>query len=184
MTKTPVVVSEMDQRHLQVIRDNVTRFMQECARRYDGPGRLLDIAPQDHPGAAPYFTRSEIFTLDVDPRSNATYVADLCSCDSTLVPSSYFNRVVCTEVLEHVLDPFAAVKNIQRMLRPGGYVFATTPFNFRIHGPLPDCWRFTEHGLRALFKDFSIISLEEVATPERALMPIHYAVVGKKEGGA
>ena len=182
MTKKPVVVSEMDKRHLLVIRDNVTRFMQECARRYDGPGRLLDIAPQDHAGAAPYFTRSEIFTLDIDPRSNATYVADLCRCDAAAVPSSYFDRAVCTEVLEHVLDPLAAVRNIHRMLQPGGYVFVTTPFNFRIHGPLPDCWRFTEHGLRQMFKDFSVLSLEEVATPGRDLMPIHYAVVAKKNG--
>ena len=56
----------------------------------------------------------------------------------------------------------------------------TTPFNFRIHGPLPDCWRFTEHGLRALLTDFEIVTLDAVETPGRPLMPVHYRTVARR----
>ena len=56
----------------------------------------------------------------------------------------------------------------------------TTPFNFRIHGPLPDCWRFTEHGLRALLTDFEIVTLDAVETPDRPLMPVHYRTVARR----
>jgi 2-polyprenyl-3-methyl-5-hydroxy-6-metoxy-1,4-benzoquinol methylase len=83
-------------------------------------------------------------------------------------------------VLEHVANPFAAVAEINRMLKPGGYVYITTPFNFRIHGPLPDNWRFTIHGLKQLFSHMEILSIEEETTGERDLMPIHYRLIARK----
>jgi SAM-dependent methyltransferase len=78
------------------------------------------------------------------------------------------------------LQPFDAVNEIRRILKPGGVVIVSTPFNFRIHGPLPDCWRFTEHGLRALFKDYEIISLDALEEEDRFLMPIHYTLIARK----
>ena len=80
-----------------------------------------------------------------------------------------------------MLDPFAAVREMRRVLKPGSHVFITTPFNLRIHGPLPDCWRFTEHGLRVLLKDLTIVSLEQTDCVGRMLMPTHYRVIALKE---
>lgn len=175
-----VVISQMDIEHLALLRANVSRFIQTCAERYDAAGELLDIAPQIHEGAAPYFKKARISTLDIDPQSGATYVADLCACNDALIPNDTFDFVVCTEVLEHTLDPFSAVRELRRILKPGGLLFVTVPFNFRIHGPLPDCWRFTEHGLRQLFRQFYIEALDSLETPGRDLMPIHYTLVARK----
>jgi SAM-dependent methyltransferase len=173
-------VSDFDIAALSLLRENVNTFISRSSELYGGPNTLLlDIAPQDHCGAAPFFTNSEIHTLDIDPGSNATYIADLCA-DSETVPANYFDYVVCTEVLEHTLQPFRAVANIYKFLKPGGMVFVSTPFNFRIHGPLPDCWRFTEHGLRALFEDFDIVDLSALETADRFLMPIQYTLVARK----
>jgi SAM-dependent methyltransferase len=180
LASAPAVVSAMDVDHLRVIRESVSAFIADCARRFDGPGRLLDVAPQVHEGAGPHFRQATIETLDIDPRAGATYQADLCAVNESLLPAGQFRFVVCTEVLEHVLEPFAAVREIRRILAPGGLAFVTTPYNFRIHGPLPDCWRFTEHGLRALFRAFEILELTAVATPGRDLMPIHYRLVARR----
>lgn len=175
-----ICVSETDEKHHKIIRENVSIFLSQCAKEYGGAGLLLDIAPQIHEGATPYFTQAKIYTLDIDPAANTTYTADICQNNKDLIPNNYFDWIVCTEVLEHTLNPFSAVNEIYRTLKAGGYLFLSVPFNFRIHGPLPDCWRFTEHGLRVLLGKYIILKLEEIKTQDRDLMPIHYTVVAQK----
>ncbi len=173
--------SEMDDAHYRIIRKNVVDFMKHAAGEFARkPGRLLDVAPQVHEGARPFFPSSiAVETFDIDPKSGCTYIGDICRRNGILADST-FEYVVCTEVLEHTLQPFDAVDEILRILRPGGLLFATIPFNFRIHGPLPDCWRFTEHGLRALLRRFEILELIAIETQDRPLMPVHYSVVARK----
>lgn len=174
-------VSAEDNEHLMLLRANVESFMVRVSRQYTrGPALLLDVAPQDHKGARPFFgTEIQIETLDIDPASGATHIADLCRCSATIEADRY-DFIVCTEVLEHTRQPFDAVSSIYQMLKHGGIAFITTPFNFRIHGPLPDCWRFTEHGLRELFKNFEIVELEALECETRFLMPIQYTLVARK----
>ena len=43
-------------------------------------------------------------------------------------PDGSFDAVVCTEVLEHVPDPIAALTEFHRLLRPGGELILTAPF--------------------------------------------------------
>lgn len=171
----------MDVRHLSRIRDNVVNFMKYVSKEYaTNAGRLLDIAPQIHEGAAPFFNEGiTIETLDIDPQAKCTYTADITHRNE-FIPDYYFDYIVCTEVLEHTLNPFAAVEEIYRLLSNNGLLFLSVPFNFRIHGPLPDCWRFTEHGLRALLSKFEILELNSLETEDRPLMPIHYVVVARK----
>jgi ubiquinone/menaquinone biosynthesis C-methylase UbiE len=176
-----MIVSDQDILHLSLLRENVTNFIMECAVKFDNNDcRLLDIAPQDHNGAKEFFKKSNIHTLDIDINSNANYIADLCQNNSKIIPDNFFDIVICTEVLEHTLNPFEAVKEIYRILKPNGMACVSVPFNFRIHGPLPDCWRFTEHGLRALFNAYEICELNMLETENRDLMPIHYTLIARK----
>jgi SAM-dependent methyltransferase len=176
-----VVPSITDQEHLKFIRANVVSFMKRVASQYTtSEGVLLDIAPQDHEGARPFFPDMiKVKTFDINPHSGCDYIGDICKRNDFLEDGS-FDYIVCTEVLEHVLYPFDAVDEIFRLLKRGGYVFLTVPFNFRIHGPLPDCWRFTIHGLKVLFARFSILELGENETQGRPLMPIQYTLIAQK----
>lgn len=180
------LISEFDVIALASIRTNVENFMRYSAStfasRLTGGERLLDIAPQDHSGARPFFNREIVVeTLDINSESGATYISDLCDINcADQVGFEKFHFIVCTEVLEHTRQPFNAVNNIYKMLKPDGLAFISTPYNFRIHGPLPDCWRFTEHGLRELFKNFEIIELASLETELRWLMPLQYTLIAKK----
>jgi hypothetical protein len=79
--------------------------------------------------------------------------------------------------LEHTFNPFSAIEEVYRMLKDGGYVIVTVPLNARIHGPIPDCWRFTEFGLQVLFRNFDKIYFAKLDTPDRNLFPLHYGAL-------
>lgn len=180
MNSKDIKVSQFDKECYTIIGKNISRFLEKSAEKYDSEKILvLDIAPQVHEGAKAYFKKAKVETLDIDHNSGATYIADITKYNRFL-PDEKFDIIVCTEVLEHTLDPFSAVKEIYRLLKSGGVLLLTVPFNFRIHGPLPDCWRFSEHGLRELLKIFSTVKIESIDTPDRDLMPIHYTVIAIK----
>jgi len=42
-------------------------------------------------------------------------------------PDNHFDRIVCSEVLEHVVDPAAVLKEIHRVAKPGMRVVLTVP---------------------------------------------------------
>lgn len=181
-SKTSATVSEFDKQCYMQIRSNVSSFLQNSAYQYDSAGLLvLDIAPQVHEGAKAFFKKANVETLDIDHTSEATYIADITKYNE-IIPDKRFDIIVCTEVLEHTSDPFSAIKELYRLLKPSGILLLSVPFNFRIHGPLPDCWRFTEYGLKILLASFSSVVIKSLPTSNRDLMPIHYTVVAIKNG--
>lgn len=175
------MISEFDKSAYTKIRDNVTAFIKAQAGALDGTDVVfLDIAPQVHQGAKEFFTKSRIYTADIDINSGADYIVDICKDNKDIIPDGMFDVVLCTEVLEHTLNPFSAIQEIRRILKPAGILLMSTPFDFRIHGPLPDCWRFTEHGIRALLSEFQTVDITPLENENRFLMPIHYTVFAKK----
>ena len=81
------------------------------------------------------------------------------------LPNASFDCVLCLEVLEHCTDPFAAARELVRILRPGGSLLLTVPFLLGFHGKgsksapdndnFPDFWRFTYQGLEHLFGELN-----------------------------
>ncbi|MCG3206488.1 MAG: hypothetical protein FOGNACKC_00087 [Anaerolineae bacterium] len=70
-----------------------------------------------------------------------------------------FSAIVAREVLEHFHDPDAAVEEMHRLLINGGKVILTTRFLFPVHDAPHDYFRFTDYGLRYLFRDFSKVQI-------------------------
>lgn len=48
-------------------------------------------------------------------------------------PDGAFDAVMCIEVLEHVPEPIAALRELTRLLRPGGILIVTAPFSAMTH---------------------------------------------------
>lgn len=80
--------------------------------------------------------------------------------------------IICDAVLEHMSEPELAVKEMFRVLAPGGAVYATVPFIFGFHSSPEDYYRWTESGFRELMKDFSESEIGVCAGPASAAILI------------
>jgi len=100
MTNT-VIVSELDKQILAVIRSNVVSFMKHCSAAYaKSPGILLDIAPQDHEGARPFFPSLNFSQLNRKRLSlhGITLLTRKKSCHEGEQPYDYRVYPVCLRI--------------------------------------------------------------------------------------
>ncbi|MFH1997248.1 MAG: class I SAM-dependent methyltransferase [Patescibacteria group bacterium] len=72
-----------------------------------------------------------------------------------------FDVILCTEVLEHLHSPHIAISEMKRVLKLNGKLILTTRFIFPIHDSPNDFYRYTKYGLKYLFKDWRIESIQE-----------------------
>jgi ubiquinone/menaquinone biosynthesis C-methylase UbiE len=86
-------------RHLEYVSQDF------CQYRGDGDGSALQTGAWD--------------TTKIDLVSDITEIP---------VADQSFDVVLCTEVLEHIPDPLAAIREFSRVLKPGGVLVLTAPF--------------------------------------------------------
>ncbi|MDF5753460.1 class I SAM-dependent methyltransferase [Spongiactinospora sp. TRM90649] len=111
----------------------------------DASGVWLDYGS----GTSPYrelFAAAELQTADIP--GGESYVADhaLDRDGSCPVPDGTFDGVLSTQVLEHVTDADAYLREAFRLLRPGGRLVLSTHGVWEEHGG-QDLWRWTADGL-------------------------------------
>jgi len=160
-------------------RDHLNSFINRVAKKYEQTGkRLLEIGSQNRSEVKIAFNMCNIETLDIVPDYNPDIIGDITKYNSHINDSTY-DFITCLEILEHTVNPFTAIEELRRISKDEGYILFSAPLNWRIHGPVPDCWRFTEFGWRVLLKDFDIIEIDKLETPDRNLFPIKYNILVK-----
>lgn len=114
-------------------------------------GVILDVGAADRWIAAHLPETASYVALDYPATGNEFYnarpdiFADACHLP---VADACVDGVVCLEVIEHVPDPALAVKEIARVLKPGGRAWISMPFLYPVHNEPFDFQRYTEFGLR------------------------------------
>ena len=61
-----------------------------------------------------------------------------------------FDVILANQVWEHIDRPFAATRNVLKMLRKGGWFWIAVPFFIPYHAVPVDCSRWSARGLRNL----------------------------------
>lgn len=82
-------------------------------------------------------------------------------------PDASIDAVLLTEVLEHCAEPVAVLKEVCRVLRPGGFLFITVPFIWPMHAIPHDEYRFTPFALERLLREAGFVSPRIAATGGR-----------------
>ncbi len=119
-------------------------------------------------GGGPSRGHPSLINLNVGLFANVDVVADAYELPYT---AGSVDAVCCEAVLEHLEFPQRSVAEMWRVLKPGGQVFAATPFLQLYHG-YPDHYQnFTLTGHQRLFEraGFSIISSGACVGPTFAL---------------
>lgn len=90
-----------------------------------------------------------LLNLDLIPRPTVHVCA---SAEHLPFPDEVFDLVLSQEVLEHVRDPFQAMREMKRVLKKGGVLYCQVPFVIGYHPGPTDFWRFTKEGIAALIE--------------------------------
>jgi SAM-dependent methyltransferase len=69
------------------------------------------------------------------------------------LPDSSVDGAILTEVLEHCPDAEVVLREVLRVLRPGGFLFLTVPFIWPIHDVPYDEFRYTPFSLRRILEN-------------------------------
>lgn len=73
-----------------------------------------------------------------------------------------FDYVITTEMMEHVEDWRAAIRNLKGICRLGGHILITTrSYGFPLHNYPNDWWRFEWDDMLAIFADCDIVSVQK-----------------------
>jgi|KBSMisStandDraft_5_1062788.scaffolds.fasta_scaffold61678_4 SAM-dependent methyltransferase len=123
----------------------------------------------------PYFSHCRYETQDfcqyqgslVNYLEPINYVSEITAIP---LPAQSLDAILCTEVIEHVIDPMAALKEFARLLKPGGRLFLSAPLLSSLHmEPYHFYGGFTHHWYRHWFAHtgFAIDEIKPVGGPGR-----------------
>jgi SAM-dependent methyltransferase len=149
-------------------RRNVNRVIAELEEKPD-PLVLVIGGGTVGQGMEPLYDHASIkvIAFDIYRTDRTQFVAD---AHAIPVADGAVDAVVIQAVLEHVLRPEMVVQEIWRVLRPGGLVYAETPFLQQVHEGPYDFTRFTESGHRYLFRRFEMVESGTTAGPGTQLL--------------
>ena len=123
-------------------------LVEESAKLPDGV-RLLDAGAGQRPFAG-FFSRQKYESCDM-PGGFYKQKHDFeCFLHEIPQPDNFYDAVVLTQVLEHVPDPLAVLRELNRVLKPGGKLLISVPLNGPLHGEPWHFFQFTHYGLAQL----------------------------------
>ncbi len=146
-------------------------------------GITLDIGCGSKPYENLFITEKYIgIDIEISGHNNTNAPVDVYY-DGITIPfsNSYFDSIVCFEVLEHVFNPDNFLKEANRVLKPGGSAIFTVPFIWDEHEQPFDYARYSSFGLKHLFEKsgFTVVNSKKYLSDLRLLSLLMNAYIYK-----
>ncbi|PIR05759.1 hypothetical protein COV56_01075 [Candidatus Kuenenbacteria bacterium CG11_big_fil_rev_8_21_14_0_20_37_9] len=128
-------------------------------------GKVIDLGSGSGASYHKYLSnKAELIKTDGRAAKNLDAQIDLN--DQLKIPGNFFDNAILFNVLYILKDPSHSLKEINRILKPGGKLLLSTPLIFNESPEPVDYWRFTFQGLRIIleqsgFKNIKIIRMGE-----------------------
>ena len=144
--------------------DSVMQFVQEQVTRHRlGDKHVLDVGSLDVNGSVRAMFTNGYVGVDMREGKNVDHVLNAHGL-SAFFDLASFDAVVCCEMLEHDDAFWVSMREMNRVLKPGGRLILTTRgLGFPLHEYPDDLWRFTVSAGRKLAE---IAGLKEVSVTE------------------
>jgi SAM-dependent methyltransferase len=159
--------------------DVETLLAEPCSRPDVKARTALDVGSDRSPYREALAQRAwTVQTLDIEAGPGVDYVG---TAERTGLADNSFDLVLCTQVIEHCLDPWSAMRELYRVVRPGGYLLWTVPHIWFYHPHPMDNWRFTPEGVARLSEAarFEVVQLLGQGGPAATLFQIfNFCVFG------
>jgi len=140
-------VAESDQGFLNALM--IEAALQQCSKYVRGV--TLDVGCGHKPYEKTFFAGAAKY-IGMDYLTDRSTPDVVGSATDIPLADASFDTVVCTEVLEHVADPLKALREMHRVLKPGGHLILTTPMYWPRHEVPYDYFRYPYDGLLHLVK--------------------------------
>jgi len=131
---------------------HVTEFVKRTAQALPAGSRVLD-AGSGECGYAPLFASHRNVSVDAaigDASWNYRGLDVVGRLDQLPFRGECFDAVLCTQTLEHLEWPRESVRELYRVLRPGGRLCLTAPMAHKEHQRPHDFFRYTSFGLQSI----------------------------------
>jgi len=138
------------------IDDSLTRFAASLPR----DARVLDAGAGERVHAK-YFQGHDYFAVDLGVGDSSWDYGKLDAiADLTALPfrEGSFDACINIVTLEHVREPGCALREIERVLKPGGRLLVIVPHEWEVHQSPHDYYRYTRHGVAYLLEKAGFVS--------------------------
>ncbi len=129
-------------------------YIEEYAARHNKSGVIIEFGPSSklyraiNEGFAGWrYRTADLFLANVDDK------VDLCDMKE-IYPDNSIDFLICSHILEHVKDDLAALRELRRILKPGGQGILMAPLQLDLmatrEAPVgateEECWRIAGQG--------------------------------------
>lgn len=105
--------------------------------------------------------------VDIDASAKPTVVGD---GGSLPIKTRSCDVAFAMAVIEHLHEPWEAINEMYRTLKPGGVLVGYAPFLYPYHSHPQDFYRFTSVGLKHILRDFRSVEVSPMGDYSHVLL--------------